>query len=206
MAKNQTGRTRLSARPAPFRGPFAELYRWLCTAYLKASGWRMEGDWPDAKKVVAVAAPHTSNWDGINMIAAAGYYRVKFSWMGKKSLTQGPFGGIMKWLGCVPVDRASSNDVVAQMADAFRDSERLVLAISPEGTRDRVETWKTGLYHIAHTAGVPIIPTVLDYGQKRIALGPLIQTSGDYEADLPAIQAPYRGATGKHPERWVPVA
>ncbi|MEM7767721.1 MAG: 1-acyl-sn-glycerol-3-phosphate acyltransferase [Pseudomonadota bacterium] len=193
---------RFGARPAPFRGPFSELYRWLCMGFLYTGGWRMEGDWPGAAKVVAVAAPHTSNWDGINMIAAAGYYRIKFSWMGKASLVKGPFGGIVRWLGCVPVDRSGSNDIVAQMAAAFEASDRLVLAISPEGTRDRVNRWKTGLYHIAVGAGVPIMPTVLDYGRRCITIAPLLQPTGNYDADLPKIEAPYVHAEGKFPSRW----
>ncbi|MEO1787349.1 MAG: 1-acyl-sn-glycerol-3-phosphate acyltransferase [Pseudomonadota bacterium] len=197
--------SRFGARPAPFRGPFSEIYRWACTAYLYIGGWRMEGDWPGDPKLVAVAAPHTSNWDGINMIAAAGFYRIKFSWMGKASLVKGPFGGVVRWLGCIPVDRKAAADLVDQMADAYAARDSLILAIAPEGTRDRVETWKTGLYRIAVAAGVPILPTVLDYGRKRIALGQIVHPTGDYDADLPLIQAAYRGAEGKFPDRSVPV-
>jgi 1-acyl-sn-glycerol-3-phosphate acyltransferase len=95
-----------TARPAPFRGVLSEAVRWVSAAYLKAAGWTMQGDWPALDKLVLVAAPHTSNWDGINMLAAAGYYRVRLRWMGKKSLTAGPFGGILRLLGCVPIDRS----------------------------------------------------------------------------------------------------
>ncbi|MEM0984883.1 MAG: 1-acyl-sn-glycerol-3-phosphate acyltransferase [Pseudomonadota bacterium] len=194
---------RFGARPATFRGPFTEAYRWLCMAYLYAGGWRMEGDWPGARKVVAIAAPHTSNWDGINMIAAAGYYRIKFSWMGKASLVKGPFGGMVRWLGCVPVERSGGGDVVAQTAAAFDAADELILAIAPEGTRDRVTAWKTGLYHIAVGAGVPILPTVLDYGRRRVLIAPLIEPTGDYANDLPKMQAPYKDAEGLIPDRWV---
>jgi len=193
---------RFAARPAPYRGPFSEAWRWGCMAFLWAGGWRMQGDWPGIDKAVAVAAPHTSNWDGINMIAAAGYYRVKFSWMGKASLVRGPFGGIVRWLGCVPVERASRNDLVAATARAFQTADRLILAIAPEGTRERVTHWKSGLYHIAMGAGVPILPTVLDYGARTITIAPLVTPTGDYDADLPRIQAPYARAEGKHPAKW----
>ncbi len=196
---------RFGARPAPYRGPVSEAWRWACMAYLWSGGWRLDGDWPTVDKLVAIAAPHTSNWDGLNMIAAAGCYRVKLSWMGKASLVRGPFGGVVRWLGCVPVDRSGGNDLVAQMARAFGEADRLVLAIAPEGTRERVTEWRSGLYHIAMAAGVPILPTVLDYGQRCITVAPLITPSGDYDTDLPLIQAPYRGARGKFNHRWVEV-
>lgn len=192
-----------SARPAPYRGIFSEIVRALSAAYLKLSGWRIHGDWPDLQKAVLVAAPHTSNWDGINMLATAGYYRIKLSWMGKKSLTQGPFGPLIKALGCVPIDRAASHDVVAAMAARFAAEPRIVLAIPPEGTRSAVRDWKSGFYHIAVAAGAPIVLSVLDYGRKTVRLAAVLSPSGDYEADLAAIRAHYADAKGKHPEKFI---
>ena len=186
-----------SAAPAPYRGVSFEIWRSLCRAYLRLSGWTLVGDWPGVPKAVVVAAPHTSNWDGINMLAAAAHYRVTLRFMGKKSLTEGPFGRIMLWLGCVPIDRSASHDVVRAMAQTFAASDRLILAIPPEGTRSRTNAWKTGFYHIAVQAGVPIIPVVMDYGTKTVRVTDLFHPTGDYEADIGAIQAPYRGATGK---------
>ena len=186
-----------TARPAAYRGVGAEIVRWISTAYLKLSGWKVCGDWPSLDKMVLVAAPHTSNWDGLNMLAAAAFYRVKLRWMGKASLTRGPFGWLMKALGCVPIDRTQSNDVVRIMSDAFGGSERMVLAIPPEGTRSAVREWKSGFYHIAVAAGVPIVVSVLDYGTKRVSLAAVVYPSGDYEADLAIIRGFYVGARGK---------
>lgn len=166
-------------------------------AYLKIGGWTMQGDWPPLAKAVLLAAPHTSNWDGVNMLAAAGYYRVTLRWMGKKSLTTGPFGRIILWLGCVPIDRAASHDVVKAMGDAFAEVDAMILAIPPEGTRSLTREWKTGFYHIADLAGVPIILTVLDYGTGIIRVAGVFHPSGDYALDLDQIRAPYRTATGK---------
>ena len=101
-----------SNRPAPSLGFFSDAYRQLCRLFLKVTGWKVEGDWPAIDKMVLIAAPHTSNWDGIYMLAAAGYYRIPLRWMGKASLTTGPFGGFVKWLGCVPVDRSQAQDIV----------------------------------------------------------------------------------------------
>lgn len=186
-----------TARPAPYRGVGAEALRWLSLAYLRLGGWTIRGDWPPLAKAVLLAAPHTSNWDGVNMLAAAGYYRVPLRWMGKKSLTTGPFGRVMLWLGCVPIDRAASHDVVQTMANAFAAEPAMILAIPPEGTRSLTREWKTGFYHIACMAGVPIILTVLDYGSKTIRIAGVFHPTGDYAADIEQIQAPYRNAVGK---------
>ncbi len=193
-----------TARPGAFRGPFSEIWRYLCTAYLALAGWQMRGDWPrDIPKMVLIAAPHTSNWDGINMLAAAGYYRVPLRWMGKKELTTGPFGGIVKWLGCVPVDRKGGSDLVKQMKDAFSETSRMVLAVAPEATRAATREWKSGFYHIAHAAGAPLVVSVLDYGTRTITLAGAVTPTGDYAADLPRIKAFYDGAKGLRAENFV---
>ncbi|MEZ5960331.1 MAG: 1-acyl-sn-glycerol-3-phosphate acyltransferase [Hyphomonadaceae bacterium] len=187
-----------SARPARTRNIASDAVRFVCATYLQLAGWKVRGDWPSLDKAVLVAAPHTSNWDGLNMLATAGFYRVKLRWMGKKSLTQGPFGWLIKWLGCVPIDRSAANDVVRAMADAFAAEERMILAIPPEGTRSAVREWKTGFYHIARAANVPLILSVLDYGTKTASLAAIVHPSGDYDADLPVIKAitPTRLASG----------
>lgn len=190
-----------TARPAPSKGLFSNFVRGCCIAYLKLTGWRMQGDWPAIEKMVLVAAPHTSNWDGLNMLAAAGYYRIRLRWMGKKSLTQGPFGWLIKALGCVPIDRSQSNDVVKTMAEAFAATNNMVLAIPPEGTRSRVSEWKRGFYHIAVAANVPIVLSVLDYKRKTMSIAAVVHPSGDYEADLPVIRGYYAEAVGKHPTK-----
>ena len=191
-----------SARPAPFRGVFSEAVRWTSAAYLKLAGWTVCGDWPALDKAVLVAAPHTSNWDGLNMLAAAGYYRVRLRWMGKKSLTEGPFGWLINSLGCVPIERSESHDVVNAMREMFASQTTMVLAIPPEGTRSLVREWKSGFYHIAVAADVPIIVSVLDYGRKRVTLAAVIRASGDYDADLAIIRNHYVNAVGKNRSKF----
>lgn len=185
-----------TARPAPATGWLAEATRAVCAAYLRLTGWRVRGDWPDIGKAVLVAAPHTSNWDGINMLATAGYYRVRLRWMGKQSLTRGPFGGLVRWLGCVPVDRSGAHDLVRSMAETFAREDRMILAVPPEGTRSAVRDWKSGFYHIARAANVPLILSVLDYGTRTVRLAAIVTPSGDYAADLPVIRRYYAGAAG----------
>jgi 1-acyl-sn-glycerol-3-phosphate acyltransferase len=192
-----------TAHPAPARDLGATFARVVCSTWLKLGGWRMAGDWPEGvKKCVLVAAPHTSNWDGVNMLAAAGFYRIKLRWMGKKSLTRGPLGVITRWAGIVPIDRGAASNVVAEMKQAFAAAEHLVLAIAPEGTRTLATEWKKGFYHIAAGAGVPIVLSVLDYRRRTISLAAMLQPSGDYAADWAFIRGFYADAGPKFPARY----
>lgn len=191
-----------SSKPAPADGWGAHVSRVIALAYLKLAGWKLRGDWPGQEKAVLLAAPHTSNWDGLLMLAAAAAYRVKLRWMVKKSLTDGPFGSFIKWTGCVPVDRSAAHGMVESMAEAFAAPGRMILAIAPEGSRTRNEVWKRGYYAIAQRAGVPIVFSVLDFGTKTISLSGLVRPSGDFEADWPLIRSHYAKAQGKYPEKF----
>lgn len=191
-----------TARPAPYAGWLAEVLRGVCLAYLKLTGWKIQGDWPPFAKAVLVAAPHTSNWDGVNMLAAAAVYRIKLRWMGKKSLTTGPLGGVIRWLGCVPIDRSASHDVARAMTEAFASEDRMILAIPPEGTRSLTRAWKSGFYHIARMAEVPIIISVLDYGARTLSIRASMTPTGDYDADLALIQSCYVGVEGLHRDNF----
>lgn len=178
------------------------LWHVLCRLFLLAGGWRIRCDWPADAKLVITAAPHTSNWDGIWMIAAAGAWRARLRYMGKASLTKGPFGWLVRWSGCIPIDRSKSNDVVAASIAAFAAADELILVIPPEGTRDTVHKWKSGFYHIAVGAGVPIAFAVMDYATKTVTLAATFWPSGDYAADLPIIQGFYADAQGRNPEKF----
>lgn len=203
QSEPSTKRAAYLAKPAPYRGVGSEIIHILSGAYLRLAGWRVPTDWPNIRKAVILAAPHTSNWDGINMLAVAGWYRVKLSYMGKKSLTTGPFGWFMKRSGCIPIDRSMSENVVEQMTAAFDTAESLFLAVAPEATRRRNPKWKTGYYHIAHSASVPLVMAVMDYKTKTILLSEALEVSGDYQADMERILAPYLGATGRHADKFV---
>lgn len=192
-----------TARPQPPRGVLFELWRWAGMALLRLWGWRMQGDWPTEPRMVLVCAPHTSNWDGVWLLAAAGYWRVRLRYMGKASLTKGVFGGFVRWTGCIPVDRSRSNDLVEQMRQAFAATPDLVLAIPPEGSRSAMASWKSGYYYIAVAAGVPIVFAVLDYAHRIVRISGLLWPSGDLAADFAIVRSHYVDAGGKHPERFV---
>ena len=143
------------------------------------------------------------NWDGLTMLAVAGWYRVKLSWMGKAALVRGPMGWLVRRSGCVPVERSSSHDVVEQMRMAFAERPVMHLAVAPEGTRKANPDWKTGFYHIARSAGVPLVMSVLDYKTHIVRLDGPMALSGDMAADMAKVLESYREAEGKFPEQFV---
>lgn len=166
---------------------------WLSTAALDLAGWRFEGELPREKKFVCIAYPHTSNWDGLLMVAFATRLGLKARWMIKDAWTRPPLGAALRELGAVGIDRSRANSVVAQMVAEFERHEEFVLGIPPEGTRSRAECWKSGFYHIALGAKVPVVPAYIDFGGKRAGMGPPLWMTGDVRADMDRIRAFYEG-------------
>jgi len=178
----------------------ASVFRWISLMCLKAFGWKARGEPPLIPKYVAVVAFHTSNWDFLIGLFLAFALRVRICWIGKDSLFRRPFGPLMRWLGGIPVDRRGPHSMVSRTIEAFREHERLSIAITPEGTRGKAPYWKTGFYHIAVGAGVPIVMGFLDYRRKEGGIGPVIFPTGDIETDMAKISDFYAGVTAKYPE------
>lgn len=163
-------------------------------------GWRVEGELPPSRKFVFIAAPHTSNWDLPFMLATAYILGVRISWLGKHTVFLWPFGWFMRALGGIPVDRRARHNMVQQVAERFANADELILAVPPEGTRKQVEYWKSGFYHIARAAQVPVAMGFLDFRRKVAGLGPPLYTTGDVRADMDRVRAFYRDIRGKIPE------
>lgn len=180
------------------------LLRGFSVAFLKLAGWKVEGSLPpQATKSVFIAAPHTSNWDLPYTLMVAFALRLNPYWMGKHTIFKAPFGPLMRWLGGIAVNREQANNLVAASAQAIRDADGpLQLIVPPEGTRSKTRYWKTGFYHIARTADVPIVMAYMDYAAKRSGLGPLFEPTGDIEADMDAIKAFYAPFKGKNAEQF----
>ncbi len=174
----------------------------LAGTFLRITGWKSEGEAPTARKFVLVAAPHTTNWDLPYMLALAWSLEMRLSWMGKHGLFRWPFGGLMRWLGGIPIRRHLQEDVVTQMAAAFGSSNALVLAVPAEATRALVKYWRSGFYHIAMAARVPIVLGFLDYSRKSGGFGPAIEPSGDIKRDMDKIRAFYADKVDKYPEKF----
>lgn len=169
---------------------------------LRTLGWRLEGVLPDEPKLVAIGAPHTSNWDFIIAMATMFTLGVRISWMGKHSLFVGPIGVFMRWLGGLAIDRRAPRGSVAQVIEAFKATEKLIVAITPEGTRRAVTEWRTGFYRIADGAGVPILPIALDWQQKIVHFDDLFWPTGEVEADMERIKGRFREVPGKFPHAF----
>jgi 1-acyl-sn-glycerol-3-phosphate acyltransferase len=179
----------------------AALSRWL----LSLRGWQAVGTLPDVPKFVIIAVPHTSNWDFPIALLVAAALKVRVKWLGKHTLFRFPFGGIMRALGGIPVDRRASHNMVEQAAAILSNSKQLGLIVPPEGTRSKAKRWKTGFYYIAQQAQVPIVCGFLDFRTKRGGLGPVIFPSGDIHADMELFRNFYRTITGKRPEATTPM-
>jgi 1-acyl-sn-glycerol-3-phosphate acyltransferase len=174
------------------------LARW----FLWISGWKAEGTKPAARRFVLIAAPHTSNWDLAFLLAFAAVFDVRVSWLGKHALFRPPLGWVMRRVGGIPIVRHRRGDMVAQAARSFASREELALVVPAEGTRSRVGHWKSGFYHIARTANVPIVLGYLDYARRRGGFGPSLEATGDVRGDMDEIRTFYADKVGRHPERF----
>ncbi|HEY7776100.1 MAG TPA: lysophospholipid acyltransferase family protein [Kineobactrum sp.] len=178
-----------------------QLARWL----LQLTGWRLAGARPECDRYVLIAAPHTSNWDFPLMLIFAAAFDIRITWMAKHSLFHPPMGWVMRALGGIPIMRHKKQNVVASMVAAFEAAPQLVLAVPVESTRERSEYWKSGFYHIAHQAQVPIVASFLDFGNRRGGFGPPVAASGDLHSDMQYFRDFYVGMEGKFPEQFGPV-
>lgn len=173
--------------------------RWLGRTVLRLGGWRVVGTFPDLPRLVLIAAPHSSNWDGIWGLAAKLAIGLDIKILGKDSLFRIPLlGYVLKRFGVIPVDRSATHGVVGQAAATIRSTGRIWFGLAPEGTRRRVERWKTGFWKIAKAADVPVLPVYFHYPERIIGVGPVFDLSDDMTADIARIRAWYAPWQGKH--------
>ena len=173
----------------------------LASLSLRFAGWQFEGGLPPEQKYVCLAVPHTSNWDGLLLVTLLRSIGLEMQWMIKDNWLKGPMRPAMRSLGAVGINRSRHTNVVEQMVAEFKKRDRFVLGIPPEGTRSRVEYWKSGFYHIAKGANVPVVPGYLDYARKRAGLGPAITLTDDVRADMDKLRAFY---AEKNPIAYAP--
>lgn len=185
----------------PRRG--SRFLRFVGRALLRLAGWRITGELPNVRKLIILAAPHSSLWDGVGGIGGAFAMSISAHFMGKHTLFERWYGRIMRFAGGIPVDRRRAHGAVTDMAREFRDRESLWLAIAPEGTRKPVARWKTGFWHIARAAGVPIFQVAFHYPEKRIVIGPLYWVGKDMDDDVARVQRFYRPWIGRGGKRAV---
>ena len=165
---------------------------------LRIAGWKIKGRPPDLAKYIVIAYPHTSNWDFPLGVAVSILFRIKIYWLGKESLFKGVAGPVMKWLGGKPIDRSEAHDVVQQTINTFEQNDAMIVAVAPEGTRSQVGKWKTGFYHIAVGANLPIILGYFDYAKKQAGCLESFTPTGNIDQDMISIKTAYQGVEGKY--------
>jgi 1-acyl-sn-glycerol-3-phosphate acyltransferase len=151
---------------------------------------------------VLIVAPHTSNWDFPIGLMAMFALNLRGVFLGKHTLFRWPFGGIMRWLGGAPVDRSSAHNVVYQTIALIRGNERLVLVVSPEGTRKKLPKWRTGFYYVAQGAGVPIVPIAFDYSTRTFRVFPPLVPGEDRDADFAVLRAHFDATMARYPAQY----
>lgn len=194
----------MTPRDAPARAapPGAPTRTQRVAARLLASfGWSVDVVWPPVPKCVIAVYPHTSNWDFVVGYLARLAVGLPVQFVGKDTLFRWPLGGLLRWMGGIPVNRRAHTGLVAQLGHEFERREILWLAIAPEGTRARTEHWKSGFYQIALAARVPVGLAFIDYPARTVGLSTYLVLTGDVAADLARIRATYEGHAGKHPEK-----
>ena len=175
----------------------SRLYFWL-------TGWKLEGRLsPEIKKCILVAAPHTSNYDFGYSRAALYLMEVNVRYLAKKELLKSPLGFIFRATGAIGVERDRSENMVAQLVNMFNESKELIIMLAPEGSRKLKGKWKTGFYHAAMQAKVPIVLASLDYQKKVANVGLAFYPTGNYYQDMVQVKEFYRCVTPRYPEKFV---
>ena len=181
-------------------------FYWLTNFFwYKVGGWKVASGLPKGlKKAVIAAAPHTSKEDF--PVGTGAWYpeNKKASFIAKKELFDGPMGFILKAMGGIAIDRATTKNMVEQVADSFRQSDELFLVIAPEGTREWKPRWKTGFYYMAKSAGVPLILAYMDFAKKEVGMGHVFYPTDDEAADFKYIEEFYSKVTAKYPDKYNP--
>jgi 1-acyl-sn-glycerol-3-phosphate acyltransferase len=184
---------------APRLSLLARMMKGSILWYYRKQGWTEVNANPDLRRCVVIAVPHTSNWDFIYFLGAANTLGLPLSFVGKKQLFRWPFGRAMRDMGGIPVDRGKSTNFVDAMIAEFGKREEFMLTVAPEGTRGKVKKWKTGFYHIAVGAKVPLVIGLMDYAKKEVGLAGAIWPTGDYAKDMEKALTFYRACTPKNP-------
>ncbi|MBS0463160.1 MAG: lysophospholipid acyltransferase family protein [Proteobacteria bacterium] len=172
--------------------------RWFGRSVLRMGGWKISGSFPNQRKLVIIVAPHSTWWDGVWGLAAKLALGVRVLVIGKRELFHGPLGWLLRRFGAIPVDRARAHGVVEMVVRSFAQTDTLWFVVAPEGTRKPVPRWKTGFWHIARAADVPVQCVYFHYPERTIGIGPLLAMSADEHADVARLREFYQPWMGKY--------
>ena len=178
--------------------------RWLGLTVLRLAGWQVKGCRPDREKLLVIAAPHTSNWDWVIALLALWAMGLRMNYLIKDTALWWPASILIRATGGIGVNRAEPAGIADSLAQRIRDADRIIMVITPEGTRSRVEQWKTGFLRIASVSSLPVVQVAWDYPSRTVHLGPEAPLTGDAATDIAAIRQYYRQFTGRNPENQSP--
>lgn len=188
--------------PKQFVGRRNKFSRWLGVTVLKILGWRIEGKIPNLKRLIVIGAPHTSNWDFVLAMGTILGLNLRMRWMAKHTIFKPGITWFMEWLGGIPTDRNTPRMVVDHVARLAEKENGVIIGLTPEGTRKKVEKWKTGFLRIAKALDCPILMVGLHFPNKIITLGEVFYPSGDNDSDLINIKNYYEQFRGRHPSQF----
>ena len=191
--------------PQSFRAYRPRFIRWLGRSLLSILGWKVLGSIAEdhaEKNLVVIVAPHTSNWDGVIGVAAIAGLDARISFLGKDTAFKYGLGTFLKYMGGIPIDRSNPSGVINDAIEKIRRINGTLLGMSPEGTRSKVDAWKTGFLRIAKGIDAKIIPASLDFAKKEVLLGKTFTPTGDNKKDILSLQDYYKDFTAKHPEKY----
>lgn len=165
--------------------------------YFKLLGWKLEGELSDIPKCIIVVAPHTHWFDFLLGVLIRAVLKKEINFIGKESLFKAPIGWFFRWMGGAPIARSKNKNQVQQIVEIFKSKTIFRLALAPEGTRKKVNQWKTGFYYIARAANVPVVKVAFDFGKKTIKIAHPVEMTDNMEADIAEIMKFYVGVKGK---------
>ena len=177
----------------------SRLARRLLLRLYRGLGLQVNGPTPQTNHCILIGAPHTSNWDFVTFLGMVDQFGFRPRFMGKNTLFKWPLTRFMYDMGGVPVDRSSRNNYVDQVAAEFARHDQFHLVIAPDGTRNPTGGWRTGFYHIARKANVPIGFGWVDYERKLCGVSPLMEMTGNFPADMQRISDFYQSVMPNHP-------
>ena len=172
----------------------------LCQRFLRTCGWSV-APFPEVDKAIIVGGPHTSNWDGVLGLTGKTAIGLDAHIMIKEELFKGPLGALLRRLGAIPIDRSRAAGMVEQTVEQFARHDRLYIVVTPEGTRSSASQWKTGFWHIARQAGIPIVVALADYESRRIIFPTVMTPGDDLDRDMQQLYEIFASVTPKHPDK-----
>ena len=176
------------------------IQQWIGRKILALFGWKVIGDIPTVKKYIIIQAPHTSNIDFLVGKVYNFILKMKPIVLMKKELFVFPLNLLLRWLGGVPLIRTSAQGTTGQLIQLIKEKEKILVAITPEGSRKLNGKWKTGFYRIAQEAQVPIALGIIDYKKREVGIMKMYYTTGNMEEEMKEIKSYYKDATARHPE------